>query len=509
MFSYLIPSDLENKIKVGIRVSIPFGNKILEGFDLEILDEKEQCDYNLKEIKDIVDENPVLNEEMIELGKYMSETYLAPLISCYQVMLPVALKAKKKVNIGIKEEKYITLNKEEYEIEEWIEKLKSQKQKDILLTLLEDNYLKKSDIEFLSSLKSLINKGLVKEEKKEVYRLKDNIDKKRSSFKLTGEQEYVINEIINGKDNIYLLHGVTGSGKTEVYINIIKDVIKHHKTAIVLVPEISLTTQLVDNFRSHFGGKVAILHSRLSDGERYDEWRKIIREEVSIVIGARSAVFAPLKNIGVIIVDEEHEATYKQENNPRYNAKDIAIYRANIHNAKVILGSATPSLESYARAKKGIYKFLELKNRINEYPLPKVTIVDMKDSIKKGNYLFSKELLSKIEDRISKHEQIMILLNRRGYSHYLTCKNCGYTYKCPNCDITLTYHKTSDTMRCHYCGYADKRHDICPNCKNKDFSILGTGTEKIEEELIKLFPTIRVVRMDLDTTSTKGSHDKI
>ena len=276
----------------------------------------------------------------------------------------------------------------------------------------------------------------------------------------------------------------------------------------MLVPEISLTPQIVNRFTEVFGDKIAVLHSRLSDGEKYDEWRRINKKEAKIVIGARSAIFAPLDNLGIIIIDEEHSDSYKQDNSPRYNAKDIALIRSKKLNFPVVMGSATPSLEIYARAKKNVFKLLELPKRINGNSMPKVEIVDMNDEIKSGNIYFSKLLQEKIEDRLSKKEQIILLLNRRGYASYITCINCGYVEKCPKCDITLTYHKTSNTLRCHYCGYGDKIKDICPKCHSSSFRNLGTGTEKIEEQLQKKY-NVKVLRMDIDTTSRKNSHSKM
>ncbi len=327
-------------------------------------------------------------------------------------------------------------------------------------------------------------------------------------YPLTTDQERVVNEILNEQEkNIFLLHGVTGSGKTEVYMEIIEKMKEKGKTSIVLVPEISLTPQIVNRFRKRFGKTIAILHSRLSEGEKYDEYRKISRKEVDIVIGARSAIFAPLTNIGTIIIDEEHSTSYKQESNPKYNAIDVAIERSKYHNAKVILGSATPSLEAYARAKKDVYRLVELKNRVNNKELPKVEIIDMNKEKNKTSY-FSNKLSKEIQDRLAKKEQIILLLNRRGYASFITCSNCGYVEKCPNCDITLTYHKSSNTLRCHYCGYGNKRIDTCPECKEKAIKELGVGTEKVEEEIKSLF-NCRVVRMDFDTTSRKGAHEKI
>ncbi len=304
------------------------------------------------------------------------------------------------------------------------------------------------------------------------------------------------------------MHGVTGSGKTEIYMQVIDEVIRKKQTAIVLVPEISLTPQFVHNFKSRFGRAVAVLHSGLSDGERYDEWRKIVRDEVSIVIGARSAVFAPLKNLGIIIIDEEHSESYKQENNPRYHAIDIAEFRAEYHQIPIVLGSATPTLERMARAGKKLYELLTLKNRVNASPLPTCTIVDMASEIKKGNFILSERLKVEIESAVSRGEQIILLLNRRGFSTTITCGACGFTYKCPNCDITLTYHKTKNNLRCHYCGYTIFKTDACPECKS-DLNYFGLGTEKLETILKEEFKDLRILRMDTDTTRKKNSYEKM
>ena len=318
----------------------------------------------------------------------------------------------------------------------------------------------------------------------------------------------VISKINLNNFKPYLLHGVTGSGKTEVYMQLIKKVINNKKQALVLVPEISLTPQLVDTFKKRFGNDIAILHSHLSNGEKYDEWRKIVRNEVDIVIGARSAVFAPLTNIGIIIIDEEHSNTYKQENNPRYNAIDVGLYRSKFYNCPIVLGSATPSIESYTRAKTNIYELLEMKNRVNKN-LPKVTLVDMKEEIRNKNPIFSQFLKDKINEKLNNNEQVIILLNRRGYTTITTCNNCGFTHRCPNCDIPLTYHLKSKKMVCHYCNYETNKLFKCPNCGSTDIKERGMGTEKLEEEITKEFDNAKVVRMDVDTTRTKQAHKKI
>lgn len=504
IFDYAVPANLQNKIKVGIRVEVPFGKQILEGFVLEI---KEDSEIDLKEMISVVDEDIILNDELLWLGKELSNKTLATLISCYQVMLPKALKAKNGININKKFDTYYRLNIS------GLEGFKFNDKQKLILDEFNNNELiprkKLLDISS-SSLNTLVKKGLLVEELVEHYRLNyfnDCVMKK----KLTVDQEKVVNSVdILNNDNIYLLHGVTGSGKTEVYMEIIDKALALGKCSIVLVPEISLTPQMVDRFQKRFGDKIAAIHSGLSDGEKYDEWRRIARGEASIVIGARSAIFAPFNNIGVIIVDEEHSESYKQDDpSPRYSAIDVAIMRGKYHNCPIIMGSATPSLESYARAKKEVYKLLELPNRVNNKKLPMVTIVDMNKEIRRGKGHFSLLLLNSIREKLEKKEQVILLLNRRGYSSFITCKNCGYTFKCPNCDITLTYHKSSNTLRCHYCGYGDAKPIICPSCKEKSVNDLGVGTEKVEEELQDIFREARILRMDYDTTSRKGMHAKM
>lgn len=501
IFDYKVGNDLVDDIKLGIRVEVPFGNQTLEGFILEI---KEDSNLdNLKYINKIIDKDIVLNKELLDLGKSMQKITLSTLISCYQVMLPKALKAKKKVLINKKYDTFYRLNKN------YNYKLNSIQSKIVSLFLKTDLVKRKDIVEISpSSLKTLVKNNVLIEEKKEHYRLEyDN--KSDNIKKLTLDQKKVVDSVKLNESQTYLLHGVTGSGKTEVYIKLIEKVLLQDKTAIVLVPEISLTPQMVNRFSEVFGNKIAALHSALSEGEKYDEWRRINRGEVSIVIGARSAVFAPLNNIGIIIIDEEHSDSYKQDNNPRYDARQIAILRSKTNNCPVLMGSATPSLESYARAVKGVYKLLSLPNRVNGKSLPKIEIVDMNEEIKHNRGHISNYLLEKMIETLNDNNQIILLLNRRGYASFVTCKNCGYTEKCPHCDITLTYHKTSNMLRCHYCGYAKKIDKICSECGEEAITSLGTGTEKIEEEINELIPNAKVLRMDYDTTSKKGMHSKM
>lgn len=506
-FIYKIPSHLTN-IKVGSRVKVSFGHQMLEGFVMELLDEF-NGNYELKDIIDVVDDEPILNEEMLKLGHTIANKNLCSLISAYQVMLPKAFKAKYKTNMKIKMARFLVLNKPLKEVSDYIETCRFEKQQELLERIIIEDKVKITSLN--STINTLIKHDLIKIIEEEETRYEAKSISTNYEVKLNLEQQNAVNEVVNNLDKsiTYLLYGVTGSGKTEVYMNIIKNVIKKGKTAIMLVPEISLTPQIVSKFLNRFENNIAVLHSGLSDTERYDEYRKILRKEVNIVIGARSAVFAPLQNLGVIIIDEEHTQSYKQDVNPRYNAKDVAIERSKYNNCPVVLGSATPSLESFAKACNKVYKLLTLTKRAGTSQLPTIHIVDMREEVKKNNFIFSSLLKDKIAEKLKNNEQIILLLNRRGYSSMLTCKECGHVEKCPNCDISLTYHKTSDTLRCHYCSYYKKRNNKCSNCGSINVKDYGLGTQKLEEELKLMYKDAKIIRMDTDTTYKKGSHAKI
>lgn len=368
---------------------------------------------------------------------------------------------------------------------------------------------------------SVLNQGVangwLELEEVEAYRdpYQDREFERTTSLALNVEQKEAVEAILASeaqvKSEVFLLEGITGSGKTEVYLQTIASLLAKEKTAIMLVPEIALTPQMVERFKSRFGEAVAVMHSGLSQGEKYDEWRKIERGEAQVVVGARSAIFAPLKNIGVIIVDEEHEASYKQDETPRYHARDLAIWRGNYHGCPVVLGSATPSLESRARGQRDVYRLLTLTHRANPHAnLPSVEVIDLKDEFsKKNTSTFSRVLQEKIADRLANKEQIVLLLNRRGYSSFVMCRDCGYVLPCPNCDISLTLHMDTKTMRCHYCGHEEGIPHRCPDCGGDKIRYYGTGTQKVEEELQGLFPEARILRMDVDTTRKKGAHEKI
>ena len=501
-FTYIIPKELKGSIKVGIKVVVPFGNTTINGFVIKIKEISETT--NLKEIIEIPKQNFILNEELLSLGKYIKETTLCSLISAYQCMLPSSMKVKTIKSNYQKYQEYLKIIDKDKVLEYINNNKKATKQIELLKRLLNNGKVLKQ--EYSSSIvNKLLVLNLISIEKENIYRInKEN--KTFKSLELTNEQEMCIKRVEESfnHNDIFLLYGVTGSGKTEVYMNLIEKVVNKGKEAIMLVPEISLTTQIVNRFYERFGSRVAIFHSNLSEGEKYDEYHKILNGDVKIVVGTRSAIFVPFTNLGLIILDEEQSSNYKQDNNPRYHAKDIAIKRANYHKCPVILGSATPSLESMARGLKGVYKLLTLSKRIGLSVLPNIELVDMQKEYQKGNLIISDLLDQKIKERLAKNEQIIIFLNRRGFNTVVNCKNCGYTYKCPHCDITLTFHKSSNHLRCHYCGYTVINTDICPSCKEESLVSFGLGTEKLEEELNNRYHT-KIIRMDIDTTSKKGS----
>ena len=501
VFNYLVPKHLESNIKVGVRVLVPFAKLKLEGFVMEI-NSLNDNNFELKEIIDVIDSDVILTPELMQLGKYISETTLSTLISSYQVMLPNGYKAKRKKKVNIKYETYVYIN---YEVLK--ENKLTDKQQEIINYISRNKNITYNKLKQInSSVVTLIKKKILYKEQVEVYRIKSNYELKEKK-KLTALQEQVIKQVKLNEYNPYLLYGVTGSGKTEVYMELIEHVINEGKTALVLIPEISLTPQTVRRFKERFKDLIAVLHSGLSDAEKYDEYRKIKKENIKIVIGARSAIFAPLLNIGIIVIDEEHSNSYKQENMPRYDAIDIAKKRGEYHNCPVIMASATPTLESYARALKGVYKLLVLDKRVNNNSLPNIQIVDLSKSKKKSKFI-SEKLYNEMQEILQKGEQVILFLNKRGYASTITCEDCGKMFVCPNCDITLTFHKTSGMLRCHYCGYAEAKQDNCSHCGG-NLTPSGSGTEQVEEEINQLFSEYKTIRMDFDTTSKKGSHEKI
>lgn len=544
-FDYLIPTHLQQVISQGSRVVVPFGPRKVQGYVLQLKDKQattEAASHKLKEIEHILDEFPPLTQELIELGKWMSLEYVCFLITALQALLPAVLKSKTKKIVherkdGELETKYQVNDKvtkksiamvspigsaEELADEKLQLSNRAKKQKEIIEYFQNDPQpiplveLLEMCATTRSTVKQLEQSGILKIEQQEVGRdpYQDRKFVQTEALPLTKEQQNAFEEIrscvVQRKYKTFLLHGVTGSGKTEIYLQTIAYVMSKGKEAIVLVPEISLTPQMVERFKGRFGEQVAVIHSRLSAGERYDEWRKIRQGKVKVAIGARSALFSPFQNLGIIIVDEEHESSYKQEENPKYHARDVAIFRGQYHQAPVILGSATPTLESYARAQKGVYQLINLEERVQGRPLPKVEIVDMRSELHEGNRsMFSRVLFDKITHCLEREEQMVLFLNRRGFSTFVMCRDCGFVQQCPHCDISLTYHKVTQSHRCHYCGYSEKQVQQCPECESEHIRFFGTGTQKVEEELHKHFPGIRVVRMDVDTTQKKGSHERL
>ncbi len=517
-FIYNIPLYLD--IKIGSIVKVPFGNRLIEGFVLDI--GIFPTEYTLKEIDSIVNRD-VLNTELIELGKYISKTTISSLSSAYQSMLPKGIKASIKNKVSTSKKRYMVLNQDINIINNYIDNNRRYiKQVNILNEVINNNKVLVPRLD--SSINTLLNKDLIKLVYEEEYRYKVESFNSNKKITLSLEQEKVIRTIKEDMDkyNTYLLYGVTGSGKTEVYVELVKECVRQGKQAIVLVPEIGLTEQIVSRFKIGLEGieiesnmegerkvNIAVLHSGLSEGERYDEYRRIKEENVDVVIGTRSAIFAPLKNIGIIVIDEEQSTSYKQDCNPRYHARDVAIWRGKWHKCPIVLGSATPSLESFARAGNGVYRLVTMLKRAGSAKLPVVTVVDMKKEAKRGNFILSEKLVQNMKDVIARGKQVMLLLNRRGYSSAFICRDCSHTEKCPNCDITLTYHKSSNRFSCHYCGFSKVRDGICSKCGSDNVMDYGIGTERLVEEVERLIDGARVVRMDLDTTGRKGSHQRI
>ncbi len=506
VFDYHSPFDVD----VGYRVLVPFGRRQIEGF---VIGKKEHADTH-HDIKDIImklDDYPVILPEMVALARHMSKSNLR-FIDCLRLFIPAKLRGGR---VKVLKRNYLYFNKEEYDSESALVGIKptAKAQRGIIARLAEVESAPEAEInaEFsASAVKALLEKGILIRQTVEENRAPDSFKTERKVVTLTAEQSNAVDTINGGQSGTYLLHGVTGSGKTEVYMNLIERVLAEGKTAIMLVPEISLTPQMLGLFRARFGDKVGVLHSGLSDGERYDEWRRLLSGEARVALGARSAIFAPISNVGLIIIDEEHDSSYVSESNPRYFTSEVAEFRRAYNGAKLVLGSATPSLETYHNAVNGKYTLVTLKNRVNDRELPTLETVDMREEIKRGNTgIFSARLISALEQTLADGNQAMLFLNRRGYASFLRCRECGFVPKCPNCEVSLTYHKEDNTLRCHYCGARYRAITKCPICGNEDIKEGKTGTEKIESEVKRIFPSARVLRMDNDTTTTKDAYLKI
>lgn len=574
-YSYKIPEEFEGMLEVGMRVHVPFGkaNRLIQGIVLGIEQENdaEVADDDLKEIAEVLDFSPVLTEEQLWLAEELRKSVFSYKISILKAMLPGFLNSSydkilypleglsqedrhrlfgsqeslafssldlekqsemmRLTRKGLLKLEYQAVDQKKVKTQSWVEvnldkleKLEISKRAKKKLELRDYLFKHPETVPLADLLEHysreqvnfFVEHGAVTIAQKEVQRSAAYFEgiESSQSLELNPEQKEACEAVVGviGKEHPpFLLQGITGSGKTEVYLQIIQGALDMGETAIVLVPEISLTPQMTERFIARFGDKVAILHSGLSNGEKYDEWRKVERGEAQVVVGARSAIFAPLKNLGVIIIDEEHEASYKQDSNPRYHARDVAILRAQYNQAALVLGSATPSLESRARAGKGVYQHLRLTQRANPLAsIPEVQLIDFRDYIGQNEASnFTPPLIEAIQDRLDKKEQVVLMLNRRGYSSFVMCRECGTVDTCPNCDISLTLHMDTKTMNCHYCGFSKEIPRVCPNCQSRSIRYYGTGTQKAYDELAELFPDARILRMDVDTTRKKGSHQAL
>ncbi|MBQ8997764.1 MAG: primosomal protein N' [Clostridium sp.] len=508
-FTYKIPVELEEKVQVGQIVKVPFGmgNKTSEGFVLSIKGENEvNISFKVKKISAIITDEPIIDEDGIKLINFLREKYLCKYIDAFRLLIPVGImkgaKSKNKKVIVFKSDDLSCIKKPEGYIE--------------IINFLKENSGKYTKSELINvnsisqyKLNKLIEKGLLVVEEETVFRYNNRTYNIDSEKELTFEQKHVLDEYNNFGNNLFLLKGVTGSGKTEVYMRMVEEVLEKNQSAIVLVPEISLTPQMIERFKGRFGRDVALFHSKLSDGERFDEWFRVKEGKAKLVVGARSAIFLPVKNLGLIIIDEEHENTYKSDQNPKYQTKEVAEFLSEQKGCRVVLGSATPTIETYYRALTGDLKLLELNSRVDGKAMPPMKVIDMRNELRSGNIsLFSRELFRDMQEKLSKGEQIILFLNRRGFSTFVSCRSCGYVFKCEECDISMTYHR-SGLLVCHYCGKTKRAPQKCPKCDSKYVKFFGAGTERVEEEVKKYFKDARVLRMDVDTTRGKDSYEKI
>lgn len=521
VFDYNIPDYLENRIYIGSRVLVPFGKggKLVQGFVVSI---KEKSEYEIKNIEKIQDEE--LSDENIEFARWMSKRYFCNISDCIKLMLPPGTINKNNNIVKEKNINLLYLSKSiddiKYDIENKV--IKSDKQKRALNFLINNEGITLQELESFtdttrSVVKTLEKNGYIEIVEKQIDRnpFKNRNIEKTTKLKLNEEQQEAYNKVSksieNNENKEYLLYGVTGSGKTEIYLQLIEKAISEGKSAIVLVPEISLTPQMIERFIARFGENIiSVLHSKLSIGERYDSWQNIKNGKSKIIIGARSAIFAPAVNLGIIIIDEEHDSSYKSEMNPRYNAKEVAQKIAIEKGVPLLLGSATPDINTFYKANLGDIELLRLTKRANKSSLPDIKIVDLRQELANGNKsMLSMELFNSIKENIKNKKQTILFLNRRGFSTFVMCRDCGYTLKCKNCNISLTYHKKEEKMKCHYCGHQEEVAKICPNCGSKRIKYFGTGTQKLEQEINKIFPEASTIRMDIDTVTKKNSHEEI
>ncbi len=586
VYSYSVSQDLIEKINIGCRVLVPFGisNKKTEAYVVGLLDDVSFNKSRLKQVIKLIDQEPVMSTQLVELAKWMKNKYICYYIEAIQTVVPAPVRIKSSYEIELREDINIgealkgSSSDKLIEIVEYLENNNNKASLSELKTHFSDikldYYIKKlidmnlitkkqsiknkvgikvhkllhinndTDINIpsnapkqrelidivkanpgismeevrercgscVAAVKTLLGKGILFIEEKENYRYTFSSEYQDKRHKLTDIQQAALMQILDqfAQNRNVLLHGVTGSGKTEVYLEIIEQNLMSGKDAIVLVPEISLTPQMIERFKGRFGDNVAVLHSNLSEGEKYDEWRKIRSGMVKVAVGARSAVFAPFSNLGIIIIDEEHESTYKSEIKPKYLTREVAEKRCELEGARLILGSATPSIETYFQAQTGRLGLVKMLNRVNNKPMPEVEVVDMREELKNGNKtIFSEKMTEEILNTIRNDNQLILFLNRRGHSTFVTCRQCGLVMKCPRCSISLTYHMNEDKLNCHYCGFEAANPKVCPKCRSSSIRYFGVGTQKLEKEFRSKFSINNVLRMDADTTSRKQSHEKI
>lgn len=509
VFDYSIPQFAMETFStlVGRRVLVPFGNRKIEGYIINVKEQSNLESSKIKEIIKFLDENPVILPEMLKLMQFMVEEYNLKKVDVLRLFIPSEMRGEKIKPLYVNAYQKV----ENFDLDSFVCKKNAKKQQEIVDFLKNNEIIEAEQVKNFSdsAIKSLVNLGVIKKIPQEKYRTpKSNLNIENSEITLNNYQQKAVDGIKG--QGTYLLHGVTGSGKTEVYMHLIERILKENKTAIMLVPEISLTPQVLQNFTERFGENVAILHSGLSAGERFDEWRRLLSGNAKIAVGARSCIFAPLQNVGIIIIDEEHDGSYISESNPRYNTIEIAKFRSTQNDCPLVLGSATPSLDSYSKVMSGEYKLFELPIRANGKPMPEIQIVDMLNEIRNGNTnIFSRSLLVNLEECVKEKNQAMIFINRRGFSSFMMCRECGYVAKCTDCDVSLVYHKAENKLKCHYCGKRFHVLDVCPQCGSKSIKQGAVGTEQVVMELKKYFPDVPIFRMDNDTTRNKNAHEKI
>lgn len=506
VFDYNIPSSFDF-LKIGYRVVVPFGNRKIEGYIIGIKNSTDCPPDKLKSIISVCDEYPLILPEIVELIKFMKDKLYLRLIDGIRLAIPSQVKKSDYKFVS-----FVTLNDEN--LEDYLKTLNKRNQNiPKIIECLRQNG--KVEVGFLNSkygnanVKKLINSGILSIQKNKINRLKIS-DKSQNKVELTSLQKTCVKDILKSTDKPIVLYGVTGSGKTEVYMNVIDKVLSQGKTALMLVPEISLTPQMVRVFSDRFGTSIAVLHSALSVGEKHDEWLRIYSNDAKIVIGARSAIFAPLSNIGVIIIDEEHDSSYLSDSNPRYFTQDIAIFRAKYNKCPLVLGSATPSIETFYKTQTHEYNLTQMPVRVNQKPMPKIEIVDMCNEFRHGNNtILSLRLLEKLDETIKNNNQAILFINRRGFSSYLMCRECSYIPKCTECDANLVYHKDENVLKCHYCGKKFKVLTKCPQCGSNSIKLGATGTQQIVELIHEHFPKVSVFRLDNDSVKNKSSYSEI